>query len=61
MDSKEKPNNEVLLESVRKKVKELEERLGYKSQGLDQWEQERLDASIHNANRMRGFIQPTDF
>ncbi len=53
-------NHDALLESVRKKVKELEERLDYEPQGLDQQEKERLDALIHNANRRRGFIQPTD-
>lgn len=61
MDAKQEINHEALLESARMKVKELEERLDYDPQGLDQQEQERLDALIHNANRMRGFIQPTDF
>lgn len=60
MGTNEKMNHDALLESVRKKVKELEERLDYEPQGLDQQEKERLDALIHNAKRMRGFIQPTD-
>jgi hypothetical protein len=54
-------NNDALLESVRQKVEELERRLDYKPQGLDPQEQDRLDTLIHNAKRMRGFIEPNDF
>lgn len=57
----DKNSSDALLESARLKVKELEKRLDYKPLGLDSQEQDRLDTLIHNANRMRRFIEPTDF
>jgi hypothetical protein len=61
MDSSDKNRSlDAVRDSVRQKVKELEERLNYQPQGLDQQEQDRLDTLIHNAKVMRGFIEPTD-
>lgn len=52
--------NQALLESTRQRVKELEDRMGYKSQGLGEEEKDRLDTWIHNVKVMRRFIEPTD-
>lgn len=61
MDTSLDQEKKALLESLSQKVKELEDRLGYKAQGLDSEEQDRLDTLFHNANRMRRFVKPTDF
>lgn len=60
MNSSTDEEKTALLESLHQKVKELEDRLGYKTHGLDPEEQDRLDALFHNAKRMRRFTQPTD-
>ncbi len=59
--STDQEKNQDLLESLHQTVKELEERLGYKTQGLAKDEEDRLETLIHNAKKMRRFIEPTDF
>lgn len=60
MNSSTDQEKTALLESLHQKVKELEDRLGYKTQGLDPAEQDRLDTLFHNAKRMRSFTEPND-
>lgn len=45
--------SEEHLTKVKKKVDELEKRMGYKCQSLSQGDQERLDTEFRNAIRMR--------
>ncbi len=58
--SDDRRKNSVLIESLRQTVEELEERMGYKAKELMPEEQDRLDTLLHNAKRMRRFIEPTD-
>lgn len=58
--STDQEKNQVLLETLRQTVEKLEDRLGYKPQGLDPQEQDRLETLIDNAKRMRRFIEPSD-